>query len=89
MKWGGDFAEDVNGGMQRIEQLKWSNLTKCVIHISDSPPHGSKYNNCSDHYKRGAPNDKPFPKMFKVFHKKGIDYTYFHIRKALTSKMFS
>lgn len=49
---GGDFPEDVTGGMRRCLDEAWSEVsTKQVFHIFDAPCHGKQYHNSqSDDY---------------------------------------
>ncbi|OAQ98531.1 hypothetical protein LLEC1_02776 [Akanthomyces lecanii] len=37
---GGDFPEDVLGGLQQALIASWKHPTRCIIHICDAPPHG-------------------------------------------------
>lgn len=42
---GGDFAEDVRGGIkQMVQNLTWSKTFKIAMLICDAPTHGKKYN---------------------------------------------
>jgi hypothetical protein len=39
---GGDQCEDVFGGLERVLTLDWKLPTKILIHVGDSPQHGSR-----------------------------------------------
>ncbi len=41
---GGDECEDVFGGLERVLTLDWKFPTRILIHVGDSPQHGSRYN---------------------------------------------
>ncbi|KXS19164.1 hypothetical protein M427DRAFT_53137 [Gonapodya prolifera JEL478] len=41
---GGDTAEDVLGGVDKVAGLGWRVGTRVLIHIADAPPHGSALN---------------------------------------------
>ena len=40
---GGDFHENVLGGMEKALELKWTRVSKLIIHILDAPPHGHMF----------------------------------------------
>ncbi|KAL8243958.1 hypothetical protein R6Q59_010216 [Mikania micrantha] len=40
---GADIPEDVLGGIKQALNATWSYQTRCIIHIADAPPHGTKY----------------------------------------------
>ena len=44
---GGDFAEDVDGGLKKLLNLSWrssSAVTKVAVWIADAPAHGKRFN---------------------------------------------
>lgn len=63
---GGDLAEDVNGGMQKLLlDLDWQRNVNIVFHICDAPAHNNIYHdlkktNGNDKYFNGATEDVPF-----------------------------
>lgn len=82
---GGDEAEDINGGFQRLLELKWSNPTKILFHFADAPCHGPKYANESDSYPNPA-SDISWEKIFREVKSLGIDYYFMKINNY-TDKM--
>lgn len=55
---GGDFPEDVTGGLDKALKLNWSeNSVKSVFLILDAPTHGKKYHDSSsDDFPNGSPD---------------------------------
>lgn len=45
---GGDFCEDVIGGLNSCKKLDWKSSTKVLFHICDDPPHNTKYHSFYD-----------------------------------------
>lgn len=41
--YGGDFCEDVLGGLQKTTQLNWKQPVRILIHVGDAPAHGRLY----------------------------------------------
>jgi hypothetical protein len=39
---GGDVCEDVFGGLEAVINLSWKNPNRILIHVADSPQHGSR-----------------------------------------------
>lgn len=80
---GDDIAEDVQGGMDAVQELDWSNAdVKTIIHIADAPPHGKSFHSpwVSDRFPDTAPND-----LLKIVHEfsvASIDYTFVRIVDA-------
>ena len=44
---GGDFPEDVSGGLQKCTDLSWASRTRIIVHIADAPAHGEEYHDGS------------------------------------------
>ena len=42
-EYGGDYCEDVLGGLQQITKLKWKQPVRIMIHVGDAPSHGQRY----------------------------------------------
>ena len=40
---GGDECEDIFGGLEEVIGLGWKNPNRILIHVGDSPQHGSRY----------------------------------------------
>lgn len=73
---GGDFPEDVVGGLRKCLDLKWSdNSSKQVFHIFDAPCHGRKYCSSGDDYPNGSPEGLELEPLMKEFQQKGIEFT--------------
>ncbi|KAJ4224224.1 hypothetical protein NW757_014354 [Fusarium falciforme] len=45
---GGDVPEDVLGGLNQALKASWKLPTRCIIHITDAPPHGRTLNDLDD-----------------------------------------
>lgn len=41
--YGGDFCEDVLGGLQKTIDLNWKQPVRILIHTGDAPSHGNRY----------------------------------------------
>jgi hypothetical protein len=81
-KGGGDYAEDVLGGLNKaINSLAWpeDGGTKIIFHIADAPPHGTTYHDRGkdgDDYPSGHPSD-PNPRvLFGEMKQKDIMYYF-------------
>ena len=83
---GGDMCEDIVKGFNIVNQLKWANFTKILIHIADAPSHGRRYHlNCNDDH----PNEQPdFRTEFQQLYNKGVHYHFYKINDH-TNKMIS
>lgn len=83
---GEDIAEDVAGGLEKVQQLDWTDAdVKTLIHIADAPPHGHNYHDAcvSDMY----PNDdQNIGHRIRELAESGIDYTFIRI-KSITDTM--
>ena len=78
---GGDDAEDVFGGIEEVTKLSWRKKTRILIHIADSPCHGTRFHDDSDNYDeypngdpRGLRIEELLPKL------KALQITYWFIR---------
>ncbi|UJR38569.1 hypothetical protein I4U23_031235 [Adineta vaga] len=45
---GGDYCEDVLGGLQRTINLNWKQPVRILIHVADAPSHGRRYHDLSE-----------------------------------------
>lgn len=45
---GSDGPEDILGGLQQALNASWSHSTRCIVHITDAPPHGRTLHDLSD-----------------------------------------
>ncbi|KAI0881240.1 uncharacterized protein GGS22DRAFT_181772 [Annulohypoxylon maeteangense] len=56
---GGDLPEDVLGGIQQAINASWLQESRCIIHITDAPPHGRNLHDmmsirCDDYLEPGS-----------------------------------
>ncbi|EFX02721.1 mhck ef2 kinase domain family protein protein [Grosmannia clavigera kw1407] len=47
---GGDAAEDVLGALDAAMHTSWQQATRCVMHITDAPPHGRTLHDMEDRH---------------------------------------
>ncbi|CAE8595960.1 unnamed protein product [Polarella glacialis] len=81
---GGDFPEDVVGGLHNAVCLEWPQHggTRVLFHIGDAPPHGrtggggQHYHNQGDDHPDGHPSDVPLNTLFQKIREKEIDYYF-------------
>jgi len=81
---GGDFPEDVVGGLYQAARLEWprESGTRVMFHIGDAPPHGKiggrreQYHNKGDDHPDGHPSDVPLATLFQLMREKEIDYYF-------------
>ena len=83
---GGDFPEDVIGGIDKaINVLSWheDSKTRIIFHLADAPPHGKPlyHEHSSDDYPKGHPLDKPLGKLFEEMNQKKISYCFGRINE--------
>ena len=74
---GGDFPEDVVGGLRKCLDQNWSaNSSKQVFHIFDAPCHGKEYHDGGwDSYPNGCPNGLQLEPLMREFKDKSIAFT--------------
>ena len=74
---GGDFPEDVVGGLRKCLDQHWSaNSSKQVFHIFDAPCHGKKYHDGGwDSYPDGCPKGLQLEPLMREFKDKSIAFT--------------
>ncbi|GMT16702.1 hypothetical protein PFISCL1PPCAC_7999, partial [Pristionchus fissidentatus] len=80
---GGDFCEDVVGGMDAALKLPWSEAcgTQLIFYIADAPCHGREFHNVSgDDYPSGDPQGRTPKELFSRLREKGIQYYFGKIR---------
>jgi len=81
---GGDFPEDVIGGLHNAVWLEWpkDSGTRVIFHIADAPPHGriggrgQQYHSNIDDYPDGHPSDVCTQTLFEGMNSKDIDYYF-------------
>ncbi|CAF1383946.1 unnamed protein product, partial [Adineta ricciae] len=47
-EYGGDYCEDVLGGLQKVINLNWKHPVRILIHVGDAPSHGRRYHDLSE-----------------------------------------
>ena len=74
---GGDWPEDVTGGLRACLDQDWSIVSKKqVFHIFDAPCHGKKYHGGGgDDYPDGCPKGLVLEDLMKEFASKNISFT--------------
>lgn len=88
---GGDFAEDLKGGLDQAFKLNHKNKTLCIFLVTDAPGHGKQYNDDpeDDHYP-----DQPEGSLeqafcqFKTLKDTNVHFTAFQLSKW-THTMFN
>ena len=88
---GGDVPENVLGAIQQALNATWKQQTRCIVHITDAPPHGSKLhdlNEAEDTYynlgsePHGLSHEVLFPQLVSL----KINYALLRINRS-TDKM--
>lgn len=88
---GGDFPEDVLGGIEKAIGLVWpeGSLTRIIFHMGDAPPHGKgKYHDHTDQFPGGHSRDPKLSDLFRNMAQKNIIYTFGKINREC-DKMLS
>ena len=83
-KGGGDFPEDVLGGLWKAVNLRWPSTsgTRIIFHIADAPPHGSPlYHSSRDEYPSGHPKDPALDTLFTAMREQSILYYFGRITR--------
>ncbi|KAI9558286.1 hypothetical protein GHT06_015039 [Daphnia sinensis] len=80
-KGGGDFPEDVLGGLSRAISLNWpqNSGTRIIFHLGDAPPHGKTIFHDGRHrddYENGHPRDPPLEELFRDMRRKKLMYYF-------------
>jgi len=75
---GGDYCEDVIGGLTKVLSLDWKRyqpaFTRLIIHFGDAPNHGQAYHDgLSDSYKHASYDHK---KVLLALHNIPVQYTF-------------
>eukprot|EP00041_Stephanoeca_diplocostata_P026006 m.693396 g.693396 ORF g.693396 m.693396 type:complete len:711 (+) comp22872_c0_seq3:173-2305(+) len=75
---GGDFPEDVLGGLAKAVGLTWNvdGSTRIIFHICDAPPHGTRFYTGYDDFPDGHPKDPTLEQLFGDMRKKEIMYYF-------------
>jgi hypothetical protein len=81
---GGDEAENVLGGMNELLTLNWDNAeVKALIHIGDSPHHGSKFHGglrIHDDNQDHENQPRPYEDILADISDNHIDYTFVQVK---------
>mmetsp|Transcript_9844 Transcript_9844/g.20890 ORF Transcript_9844/g.20890 Transcript_9844/m.20890 type:complete len:1184 (+) Transcript_9844:71-3622(+) len=77
---GGDFPEDVLGGLNQALQLEWGvggAATRVLIHIGDAPCHGKRYHRLgSEHYPNGDPYGLEPVMLLRALQELDVQYVF-------------
>lgn len=76
---GGDYPEDVLGGIQAAVNLNWpvDSSTRIIFHMGDAPPHGNPYyHSHHDTLPKGHPSDPKLRPLFGAMRARHIDYHF-------------
>eukprot|EP01031_Cornospumella_fuschlensis_P034863 gene34863-42217_t len=75
---GGDEAEDIAGGLDKVISLKWKAPNRVLIHIGDAPCHGVKFHGgqSSDHFPDGDPRGLKIEKLLEKIMDMNIRYAF-------------
>ncbi|KAL4441752.1 hypothetical protein ABPG74_008749 [Tetrahymena malaccensis] len=85
---GGDWPEDVTGGLNNALNFTWESAAKQLIFIADYPAHGLKYHeNLVDNYPNGCPNGLKLEDLMCQYSLKKIDFTVVEVSQS-TKRMF-
>lgn len=78
---GGDEAEDVIGGLNKVLYLDWKADNRLLIHIGDAPCHGIKFHGgiSSDHFPEGDPKGLQVEDLLAQFMVLNIKYAFARI----------
>lgn len=73
---GGDYPEDVLGGLMQSANMTWTSATRVLFHIFDAPPHGRpKYHSsASDDYPSGHSSDPSLATILGRLRDDDVDY---------------
>ncbi len=79
-KGGGDFPEDVLGGLNKAIFLAWPQHsgTRIIFHLGDAPPHGKKkfHGQHRDDFEFGHPRDPSLQQLFREMRRKELIYFF-------------
>jgi von Willebrand factor type A domain len=77
---GGDFPEDVLGGLDKAINITWPERSgaRIIFHLADAPPHGTPlyHSHHSDDFPNGHQRDRPLVELFKEMKCKEIAYHF-------------
>ncbi|OAA73048.1 hypothetical protein LEL_08832 [Akanthomyces lecanii RCEF 1005] len=81
---GGDYPEDVLGGLQQALVASWKHPTRCIIHICDAPAHGRNLHDLDDgdddYIKPGSePHGLTHVPMLKLLIEQNVHYSLLRI----------
>lgn len=84
---GGDEPEDVLGGLKQALKASWKLPTRCIIHITDAPPHGRTLNDLDGDGDRfpqpgSEPHHLTHDAVLKGLIEKSINYALLRINNS-------
>lgn len=89
--FGGDWAEDVLGGLLEVSKLSWNSGTRVLIHIGDAPPHGKLFYDHGPRRDRWYYDGQPDPyglrpedyrAILRSLKERGIEYYFFSMNRT-------
>ncbi|KAJ3214523.1 hypothetical protein HDU67_001547 [Dinochytrium kinnereticum] len=80
-KGGGDYPEDVKGGLCEALKLSWSSRYKILLHIADAPAHGIEFHGGRhrDDYPDGGPAERTMDEIFQMITERRIIYNFMRL----------
>ncbi|KAG0605400.1 hypothetical protein M758_9G056100 [Ceratodon purpureus] len=90
---GGDDAEDVFSGLERVARLSWKSRTRVLVHIGDAPCHGSEFHSggsITDEYSAGDKKGRNIGTLLKTLRDdcRILCYLFVHVN-SITQKMLT
>ena len=90
---GGDDAEDVFSGLERVGRLSWKSRTRVLVHIGDAPCHGSEFHSggtSNDKYLAGDKKGRNIATLLKTLRDdcRILCYLFVHVNNG-TQKMLT
>ncbi|KAL2689063.1 hypothetical protein Neosp_003114 [[Neocosmospora] mangrovei] len=84
---GGDIPEDVLGGLSQATEASWNLANRCIIHITDAPPHGCTLHDLDDvddrfHQPGSEPHRLTHEVVLKGLIDKSINYALLRINRS-------
>ncbi|KAI8833350.1 hypothetical protein BC829DRAFT_407947 [Chytridium lagenaria] len=83
-KGGGDYPEDVKGGLCQVLKLDWKSRCKILLHVADAPPHGTRFHGGKyrDHFPDGGIAEKTFEEIFEFMTSHRIVYNFMRLNSS-------
>ncbi|KAI8846832.1 hypothetical protein BC829DRAFT_254940 [Chytridium lagenaria] len=81
---GGDFPEDVKGGLCEMLKLRWSSRHKILVHVADAPAHGLQFHDGRhrDRHQDGGIGEKTMEDILREMTERGIIYNFIRLNNS-------